>query len=233
MQNDDDILLWRLADTLTLTEAALLAVDINPATVLLNNSAEPTKCEIKDENDTFLPTARFRAVYRSILSAAKAKKLNCQWIYKNSIDDDIDDPNSVVDVADLKKWFESRGFRPRIFFPDVEVHEFKDPDHPRYAPKLAAVVGAWEAIKEADPNKTVKQTLVKWLNLNAAKYELLGEDGLPRANIIQELAGIANWEPSGGAPKTRSKEIAEDKNTEIFSEMDIENVCDDDSEIPF
>lgn len=35
MENDDDILLWRLAETLTVTQAALLAVDINPADVLI------------------------------------------------------------------------------------------------------------------------------------------------------------------------------------------------------
>lgn len=233
MQNDDDILLWRLADTFSVTHAALLAVDINPAKVELSNPKVPEDSKIIDEKDIFLPTARFRAVYCSILSAASSGKLKIKWYYNDHNGEYIDAPNSMVGVEDLKKWFESRGFKPKIFFPDVEVHEFKDPDHPRYAPKLAAVVGAWEALKKADPNKTVKQTLVKWLNLNAAKYELLGEDGLPRANIIQELAGIANWEPSGGAPKTRSKEIAEDKNTEILSEMDIKNVFDDDSEIPF
>lgn len=167
-----------------------------------------------------------------IFAAARAETLNVTWC-RDENTGYVVEFDSTVKLIDLKKWFESRGFKPKIFFPDVEVHEFKDPHHPRYAPKLAAVVGAWEAIKEADLNKTVKQTLVKWLNLNAAKYELLGEDGLPRANIIQELAGIANWEPSGGAPKTRSKEIAEDKNTEIMSEMDIKNVFDDDSEIPF
>ncbi len=219
MENDDDILFWRLADTLTVTQAALLAVGINPAKVLLYNSEEPTKSEIKFGEDTCLPTASFRAVYCSILSAAYSGKLKINWSYRDPTKQDkqnIDEPNSVVCVEDLKKWIDSRGFRPKVFFPDLEVHEFKDPDHPRYVAKLAAVVGAWEAVKEAEPNKTVKQTLAKWLNINATKYELLGEDGRPREKLIQELAGIANWEPSGGAPKTRSNEIVEDKNTEIF-----------------
>ncbi|WP_246713120.1 hypothetical protein [Bartonella apis] len=141
MEEDDDILLWLLAETLTVTQAALLAVDLNPADVLLDNSEDPTKSEIRDKVGNFLLTARFRAVYCSILSAASSGKLKIKWIGHNTNDDDhIDEPNSVVGVEDLKKWFASRGFRPRIFFPEVEVHEFKDTNHPRYAPKLAAVV---------------------------------------------------------------------------------------------
>lgn len=234
MENDDDILLWRLAETLTVTQAALLAVDINPADVLLDNSEDPTKSEIRDKTGDFLPTARFRAVYCSILSASSSSKLKIKWIRQITNDDDyIDEPNSIVGVEDLKKWFASRGFRPRIFFPDVEVHEFKDTNHPRYAPKLAAVVGAWEAVKEAEPNRTVKQTLAKWLNINAAKYELVSEDGRLRENLIQELAGIANWDRSGGAPKTHSKEISENKNTKIFNKNDWENADDDDFDVPF
>jgi hypothetical protein len=47
---------------------------------------------------------------------------------------------------------------------------FLDPKNPRYAPKLAAAVLAWEATgNEASTGKSPKQALLKWLREHAAE----------------------------------------------------------------
>ena len=50
--------------------------------------------------------------------------------------------------------------------------------------------------------KTVKQALVIWLRQNANRFGLTKEDGNPNEQGIEEVAKIANWDATGGAPKT-------------------------------
>ena len=52
--------------------------------------------------------------------------------------------------------------------------------------------------------KTVKQSLEKWLRLNARDYGLCDEEGKPNETGIQECAKVVNWQQKGGAPKTPS-----------------------------
>ena len=125
---------------------------------------------------------------------------------------------SSVRQDDLMAWFEITGARPEYYFPKLAglpgslgfqalpgpregsvVPCYLDPSHPRYAPKLAAILMAWlEAPKV--PKKTVKQSLAIYLRAHAAKYGLTRKDGTPMDNAIAELAKVANWEPGGGPP---------------------------------
>ncbi|WP_273723727.1 hypothetical protein [Bartonella sp. AU18XJBT] len=57
-------------------------------------------------------------------------------------------------------------------------------------------------MSEVEGGKTVKGTLIKWLREHAVQYKLVDDDNLPRKKLIEELAAVANWEPTGGAPKT-------------------------------
>lgn len=76
-----------------------------------------------------------------------------------------------------------------------------DPENPRYAPKLAAAVRAWQAV--TDPGtKTPKQATEKWLLEHAAEFSLTDEEGDPNKQGIKEVAKVANWKPLGGAPRT-------------------------------
>lgn len=81
--------------------------------------------------------------------------------------------------------------------------EYLKPDHPRYAPKLAAAINAWVAVgnEEKMKGKTPKQALEKELRKTAAKFGLINEDGNPIQTAIEECSKVANWSPSGGAPK--------------------------------
>jgi hypothetical protein len=81
---------------------------------------------------------------------------------------------------------------------------------------LAAALAAWEAVDKAEPNSSVKKTLVRWLNKNATKFGLVDEENAPQKSIIEDIAAIANWDIGGGAPKTTAAVApkAKDNSTE-------------------
>jgi hypothetical protein len=83
-----------------------------------------------------------------------------------------------------------------------DAHGYLDPSHPRYAPKLAAAVRAWQSVTDAGKT-TPKQALIKWLTKNAAELDIQ-KDGKPIKAAIEECSAVANWEPVGGSPKTPS-----------------------------
>lgn len=119
-----------------------------------------------------------------------------------AIEGSIDLYKSTIRVDSLKLWLERRGFRQGFFFPEpLETVDFLDPVHPRYAPKLAAAVRAWQAV--TDPGKrSPKQALDKWLREHAADYGMTNDDGQPIENAVEECSKVANWNPRGGATKT-------------------------------
>ncbi|WP_375670635.1 hypothetical protein [Bartonella sp. CL434QHHD] len=209
MEIDESLKFWRLSEKLTILQAALLIVGLNPGKYLFVNKLEPEKSDIYEDNLSVSSekTANFRAAYHAIVQAGKSNQLKIEWSYDHFGDIDLD--SSYVRVDDLKEWLSSRGLYPPFFFPEDDSRDvkdqkyaFQDPTHPRYAPKLAAIVAAWEAVSEAEGGKTVKGTLIKWLSENAIQYKLVDNNNLPRENLIEELAAVANWEPTGGVPKT-------------------------------
>ncbi|WP_375626468.1 hypothetical protein [Bartonella sp. PS17NMGDW] len=216
MENSDGLKFWRLSEKLTILQAALLIVGLNPGKYLFVNKLEPEKSDIYEDNLSVSSekTANFRAAYHAIVQAGKSNRLEIEWSYYN-FSDFIDADSSYVRVDDLKEWLSSRGLYPPFFFPeddsaetkDQKYYAFQDPTHPRYAPKLAAIVAAWEAVSEVEGGKTVKGTLIKWLSDNAVQYKLVDDNNLPREKLIEELAAVANWEPTGGAPKTPASSL--------------------------
>ncbi|WP_330168188.1 hypothetical protein [Bartonella grahamii] len=211
MENSDGLKLWQLSEKLTISQAALLIAGLNPGKYWFVNKIEPEKGDIYESNRRVSSekTANFRAAYHAIVQAGKSNRLKIEWSYYNFLDF-INADSSYVLVEDLKEWLLLRNKRFSFFFPEDAAAEtkdqkyaFQDPTHPRYAPKLAAVVAAWEAVREAEGGKTVKGTLAKWLQQNADQYDLHNKkNGKLKKDVIEELAAVANWEPTGGAPKT-------------------------------
>ncbi|VWX60024.1 conserved hypothetical protein [Burkholderiales bacterium 8X] len=109
---------------------------------------------------------------------------------------------TTVLVADIRTWLSGRSIKTGFFFPEnADQPDYLDPQHPRYAPKLAATVRAWLAVE--DPmGKHPKQALMKWLRVHGAEYGLLDDEGKPNEQGIEECAKVANWQPGGGAAKT-------------------------------
>ncbi len=127
--------------------------------------------------------------------------------FKNGyfIKNDANWGKSVIVVNDLRDWLLSKGFRTGFFFPDSsDAPDYLDINNPRYAPKLAAAVKAWQTV--IDPQgKTPKQAITKWLREHASDYGLTDGEGKPNETGIEEVAKVVNWQPGGGAPKTPSR----------------------------
>jgi hypothetical protein len=63
------------------------------------------------------------------------------------IEGSIDISVSRVDVESLRAWLGNRGFKSGFFFPaETNTPNYLDSQHPRYAPKLAAAVRAWQEV---------------------------------------------------------------------------------------
>ncbi len=119
------------------------------------------------------------------------------------IEGSIDLYKSTVEVDSLKQWLKSRGFTSGFFFPEGsdDSPDYLDPANPRYAPKLAAAVRAWQAV--TGPGKTsAKKALDKWLREHAAEFGLTDDDGLPINQAVEDCSKVANWNQKGGAPTT-------------------------------
>jgi hypothetical protein len=196
----DDLDYWRLCDELSVYEAALLIVGRSPSKVgnveKLPHNKQPRGYEAA------------KTAIRNALRSGKIK-----GTIKPEFDDRVEgDPVPIIDsinlyssrieVESLKTWLIGRGFQHGFFFPNpVEAPGYLNPANPRYAPKLAAAVSAWQAV--TDPvGRHPKQALAKWLREHAAEFDLSDDEGKPNETGIEEAAKVANWQPGGGAPKT-------------------------------
>lgn len=109
---------------------------------------------------------------------------------------------TTVDRDDLVLWLKNAGIRTGFFFPDAnDAPDYLDPKNPRYAPKLAAAVRAWQAVTDAG-GRHPKQALGKWLREHAAEFCMTDDDGKLNETAIEAASKLANWQPGGGAPKT-------------------------------
>lgn len=109
---------------------------------------------------------------------------------------------TTVSRDDLVAWLSGRGLRTGFFFQDAtEAPDYLDPNHHRYAPKLAAAVRAWQAMTELN-GKSPKQVLMKWLREHALEFGMTDDEGKVNETGIEEAAKVANWQLGGGAPKT-------------------------------
>lgn len=109
---------------------------------------------------------------------------------------------TTISVDDLKAWLSSKGIAPEFFFPRGNPEGFRDPAHPRFSPKLACAVAAWEAVERPKPNTSPKATIEEWVRANAVRFNMVGADGIPTAKAISEVSAVANWATSGGAVPT-------------------------------
>jgi hypothetical protein len=142
---------------------------------------------------------------------------------------------TTIEVDILKEWLKERNFFPPFFFSRTPRDGFRDKEHPRYAPKLAACIAAWEAVQQSAPNKSVKQTLKDWLRSNASAFGAGDDQGVVSETLANELAQIVNWNPKGGATPTQVREpepVRRNLLPNNYPErVDLEG--NDDPEIPF
>ena len=185
--------------------------------------------DVEHNNEANQPDG-YRAVKAGIIAGLRNEALHGSLRYVeytdtggnwNQDETKYDLHTSFVEVASLIGWLRSRGFSKGYFFSeDPEQRGLKDANHPRYAPKLAAAVEAWESYdEESTAPGTAKQKLAKWLRLHAAEYGLTDDEGKPRESVIEALATIANWATKGGAPKAESPESQEPPDIDLDDEI--------------
>lgn len=192
---------WRLNHSVSVVDASLLALGLEPQH--LSRHVERTAEDSQPVG--------YRALKIAILTALSRAELPGHLIDFDGVvsfdfpcDVSACDPaKSSVEFAPLLAWMEAKGFSTSyLFSEDASAQALRDKSHPRYAPKLAAAVAAWEAFDESSSGAgTAKQKLIAWLRLHAGDYGLADEDGEPRESVIEEIATIANWATRGGAPK--------------------------------
>ena len=189
---------WRLCDELTVVEAALLLQDRDPSGDYCY--VEGWELHQRPEGYEGSKNAISRALANNVI---QGKRVLVEQVSDEGqgVAGEIDVSKSVVDVESLRNWLSSRGISTGFFFPKQKTAEYLDPSHPRYAPKLAAAVHAWLETAEIKGG-TPKQALQKWLRNHAGQYDLCDEDGKHNEQGIDEVAKVANWQRSGGAPKT-------------------------------
>lgn len=225
----EDIDYWRLAEELSIAQAALLVAGVDPQSLASEVEKLP--------HDSRPP--RYEAAKHAIKSALLNDRVRGECLEELDYDlngnqtgfipDTVDVHRSVVNVDSLRAWLEERGFQSGFFFPaTATTPDYLDKSHERFAPKLAAAVRAWLATEnnESLKGRHPKQALQKWLRENAAEFGLTDDEGKPMETTIGEIAKIANWRPTGGAPKTPGQDAGDDVGPQITPEND-------ETDIPF
>lgn len=197
---------WRLCVELNIIQASLLVSGHDPSST--QEYVEGWQVHKRPLGYEGAKAALFRALERKDIEGFYREEVqyNMNGEPVGHIDGSIDLQASTVDVDSLKSWLKGRGINAGFFFPDNDdAPDYLDPNHPRYSQKIAAAVTAWMKMEEGAGliiGKSVKQSLEKWLWVNAAQYGLCDEEGKPNEKGIDECAKVANWQQKGGAPKT-------------------------------
>ena len=204
--------IWLLAREVSLTEAALLVIGVEPQGI----SDYVEKWEANNRPAGYL--AAREAIVSAIRCGDVAGIIDPEsYVAENGtrigIVDTIDYHLSRVEMISLRTWLDKCGYSDTFLRLDSS-HEtgFRDKEHPRYSAKLAAAVEAWENYHEdLHPSATPKQRLAIWLRLNAARFGLTMDTGLPSETVVEDLAKVANWATVGGAPKQVAEESDPDE----------------------
>ncbi len=179
---------WRLCDELSVIQAALLMVEVDPVE-FADVMSWPEKKRPENFPATF--TAITHAILGDRLPATLRHKAIARYLNKKvesgiiltkhvdifsdqkELPKEACDPKhpefiyhkmpswdlSTVRVEDLKVWLKSRGVKQGFFFPQTtETQEYLDPNHKHYSPKLSAAIRSWQAVS-ADPELIVRKTV--------------------------------------------------------------------------
>lgn len=205
---------WRLCDELTVVQAALLMLGRDPSGAEAN--VESWKMPERPNGYEAVKTALTSALRRGDIKG-KSEPIyefdsygNECGVYENSTNPD----SSVLDVESLIVWLARRGFRSDFFSrSEPQAPDYLDPNHPRYAPKLAAAVKVWLAMEDENllRGKGTVAAMERWLESRYRELGLVHDRDNPKngtsagdmnRSAISEAAKVANWQAGGGAPKT-------------------------------
>lgn len=214
--------LWYLVDPLSARDVSALIAGYEPTLICFDDQGPSYFLDERDMSD-HTRIMRVKIAFIAVTNAILGDTLQAKITYQSKPTEDYNPPfplnstkpqsqpysdqnkpdwsNTFVQVDHVKKWLLDKGITSGFFFPNkCSDLDYLNPEHPRYAPKLAALINAWLAYTPS-PGKTTKQVLTKWLNEHAGEFGLTDDDGKPQASLV-EIASVANWDTKGGAPRT-------------------------------
>ncbi|SAK48244.1 hypothetical protein AWB79_01268 [Caballeronia hypogeia] len=200
----DELDLFRIADTYTLTVAAALIVGVKPSRIRRPNRQTIRRFhlarlerkdagadEIDDAPDAFNAALQSltHAVERGSLPATKCYRgvdpdilieLSLIHEHKDGVEivGEIDLSKTTVAADDLKSWLSSRGVKSGFFFPESsQTPAYLDRNHARFSPKLAAAVKVWLAMEDENLRRSrgVVAAIKSWLKSRYDELELFHE----------------------------------------------------------
>ena len=182
---------WQHFEIVTIRQAACLLSFVDP---------------MADAGNGFKIVSEAKTKAALISQAVKLGRLRAENLYVqdwngngyplndiSEIGSDVLSDNSEIRTIELAAWCNSKGFA----HPWECQGDHGSPDLSRHYPiELRAAIDAFSAVYD-DPRaisgKHPRQALAEWLEAN--------RPGLT-ANARDRIATVANWQPSGGAPKT-------------------------------
>ncbi len=182
---------WQIVSTLTVAEAALLLSDDDPAQAG-NNRGLRGRAYVFQQ-------ALLRDIRAGRLTASMplAYAPDGSGIYECNPETPELMGDTEVPVPALIAWADARGishgWNPASH---GDVPQAQSRDVSRYPDELRAAIEAFEAVQGdymALAGKTPKRAITDWLEVNRPELT---------ANARERIATVANWAPSGGAPKT-------------------------------
>jgi hypothetical protein len=182
----EDLDYWRLCDGLSIVQAALLIASRDPSSD--GAYIEGWGAEKRPVGYEAAKTAISNALRRGLIigKIIPVYEYDVNGNECGQVTDSIDVAKSRIDVDSLRTWLTGRGI---LLSWTHDLRDYLDTKHPRYAPKLAAAVLAWQATgNKALSGKSPKQALLKWLREHAAEFDLTDEDGKPNETGIEEAA---------------------------------------------
>ena len=103
---------------------------------------------------------------------------------------------------DVIKLFKDNNIHDKYFNPETPENDFMNPDHPRYAPELAAAVAAWKAFDGKENEKTTVADIETWLKEHAGSiHGLLNPDKNEKVlndTKAERIATVVNWNKGPG-----------------------------------
>lgn len=199
---------WKLADQLSVHDASCLIIGVDPENTdeIFTWGDDYSRL---DGNFAKSPLG-YMATKQAILAGLRSKIIDGIYYQDSDINGNewLDISRCYVVVDSLKEWLKKKGIDSGFFFTEKKDElDYLNKNHPHYSAKLAAAISAWQAVSNdatyKNNGKTAKQNLINWLTSHAAEFNLIKEDGEININAIEnQVSIVANWDTSGGAPKT-------------------------------
>ena len=199
---------WRLAESLTVYQIALLMAGHDPSDVPVTADGRSPQ-EVWRDIEPYLMALQ-NAVSNDGIEIYKEDDQMMSMLFSKTPPNVT---NIYLNVQSVKNWLKKNNFTDKFFSTKFQenTHPATDKESQFYSSKLNAALQAWDAVSstpELRRGKSPKQALKKWLSDNAARLKLTKSDGSRNDDGIEEIAKVANWNPTGGAPSTPSCKIS-------------------------